>query len=116
MVDKSRKSPEQVKLERELFWYRDALLKTLHATWVEVSKGSIYAQSFAPIHIVLNADRLSPAQGEMDISAYAGNRSMCIYSTCSNRTSWRSGFLWAMLAMASVPLTLLTYRPKSSIG
>ena len=37
VVDKSRKSPDQIKLERELFWYRDALLKTLDATWVEVS-------------------------------------------------------------------------------
>lgn len=36
VVDKSRKSPDQIKLERELFWYRDALLKTLDATWVEV--------------------------------------------------------------------------------
>lgn len=37
VVDKSRKSAEQLKVERELFWYRDILLKSLHATWIEVS-------------------------------------------------------------------------------
>jgi len=35
VVDKSRKSNDQLKTERELFWYRDALLDKLHCTWLE---------------------------------------------------------------------------------
>ena len=35
VVDKSRKSPHQLRAERELFWYRDALLDKLHCTWLE---------------------------------------------------------------------------------
>lgn len=35
VVDKSRKSSNQLKAERELFWYRDALLDKLHCTWLE---------------------------------------------------------------------------------
>jgi hypothetical protein len=35
VVDKSRKSPNQLKAERELFWYRDTLLDKLHCTWLE---------------------------------------------------------------------------------
>jgi hypothetical protein len=37
VVDKSRKSPSQLNAERESFWYRNALLDMLHASWVEVS-------------------------------------------------------------------------------
>jgi hypothetical protein len=36
VVDKSRKSPSQINAERELFWYRNALLDKLRASWVEV--------------------------------------------------------------------------------
>jgi hypothetical protein len=35
VVDKSRKSPNQLRAERELFWYRDTLLDKLHCTWLE---------------------------------------------------------------------------------
>jgi hypothetical protein len=35
VVDKSRKSPNQLKAESELFWYRDTLLDKLHCTWLE---------------------------------------------------------------------------------
>lgn len=37
MVDKNKRSVHQVKAERELFWYREELLKRITATWVEVS-------------------------------------------------------------------------------
>jgi hypothetical protein len=37
VVDKSRKSASQLSAERELFWYRNALLDMLRASWVEVS-------------------------------------------------------------------------------
>ena len=35
VVDKSRKSANQLKTERELFWYRNTLLDKLHCTWLE---------------------------------------------------------------------------------
>jgi hypothetical protein len=35
VVDKSRKSPNQLRTETELFWYRDALLNKLHCNWLE---------------------------------------------------------------------------------
>jgi hypothetical protein len=44
VVDKSRKSKEQLKAERELFWYRNALLDIIHATWVEVNSFSLHGQ------------------------------------------------------------------------
>jgi hypothetical protein len=37
VVDKNKRSAHQVKAERELFWYREGLLKRVTATWVEVS-------------------------------------------------------------------------------
>lgn len=38
VVDKEKKTPEQVARERQLFWYREELLNSLEATWVEVSR------------------------------------------------------------------------------
>lgn len=37
VVDKNKRSAHQVKAEREVFWYREELLKRVTATWVEVS-------------------------------------------------------------------------------
>jgi hypothetical protein len=39
IVDKSGKSPEQIAREREVFWYREELLKSVRASWVEVGHG-----------------------------------------------------------------------------
>lgn len=37
VVDKTKKTLEQVHAEREVFWFRERLLNTLSATWIEVS-------------------------------------------------------------------------------
>jgi len=42
VVDKSKKSKAQLQAERELFWYRDDLLKTLSVTWLEVSLNGLF--------------------------------------------------------------------------
>lgn len=36
VVDKEKKSASRIALERELFWYREALLDMLDLTWTEV--------------------------------------------------------------------------------
>lgn len=36
VVEKLKKSAEQIRSDRELFWYRERLLSSLEATWVEV--------------------------------------------------------------------------------
>ncbi|ORX40220.1 transport protein Trs120 or TRAPPC9 TRAPP II complex subunit-domain-containing protein [Kockovaella imperatae] len=35
VVDKSTRTPAQIQEERQLFWYREELLKTVSATWIE---------------------------------------------------------------------------------
>ena len=35
VVDKSRKTALQLSKEKELFWYRNALLDMIHASWIE---------------------------------------------------------------------------------
>jgi hypothetical protein len=37
VVDKTKKTLEQVHAEREVFWFRERLLSILSATWIEVS-------------------------------------------------------------------------------
>jgi len=40
VVEKLKKTAEQLRADRELFWYRERLLSSLEATWVEVSHSS----------------------------------------------------------------------------
>lgn len=57
VVEKSKKSPEQARMDKELFWYRDTLLSSLQATWVEVSSVSKPSPQ-----LTISPDRGDPAR------------------------------------------------------
>jgi hypothetical protein len=42
VVDKSKKTVDQARMDKELFWYRHSLLSSIQATWVEVSMSRNY--------------------------------------------------------------------------
>lgn len=41
VVEKLKKTAEQARADRELFWYRERLLSSLEATWIEVSRADV---------------------------------------------------------------------------
>ena len=75
MVDKSKRSPAQIQEERELFWYRDQLLESVTATWVEPGskrQGTVSLRDLAFTPALLDIYRLDDVDVEIVVTPRQG--------------------------------------------
>ncbi|GAA6003089.1 hypothetical protein JCM10207_001980 [Rhodosporidiobolus poonsookiae] len=71
VVAKVKRSEEEERLERELFWYRDELLKRIKLTWSEI--GSLRSGTVSLRNLYLSQPMLDILRGdELDIELYLG--------------------------------------------
>lgn len=90
VVEKSKLTPEQVKRQREMFWYREKLLDLIDVSWREPSslrsgKLSLRDQYMSPAHLAaLRKDQLSVS---IDVQSRDGKSSFTVMDFVDLRIS-----------------------------
>jgi len=71
VVDKSKLSSEDSKLQRELFWYREELFRTIRGRWKEAGgsrSGDLFLRQQRLTRPMLHALRMDPIHVQMELS------------------------------------------------
>ncbi|KAG8861203.1 hypothetical protein FRB96_003153 [Tulasnella sp. 330] len=118
VVSKSKMTPSEEQAQREIFWYREHLLKHMMASWVEpgsMRRGELSLRSLRLTGAMLEALRITPCH--VDLSLVSADEDTKLMKRGSHYIAQAQSFLYlqANIRNASAsPLNLtLTYVPSN---
>ncbi|KAG8877259.1 hypothetical protein FRB97_003560 [Tulasnella sp. 331] len=118
VVSKSKMTPSEEQAQREIFWYREHLLKHMMASWVEpgsMRRGELSLRSLRLTGAMLEALRITPCH--VDLSLVSADEDTKLMKRGSHYIAQAQSFLYlqANVRNASAsPLNLtLTYVPSN---